>query len=53
MIILYETLRPRKYELIQVLGTGGYHKLPVTAVRHLSLFTCFYEKWYNPIIMHL
>ena len=33
--------------------TGIYPKLPLTAVIHLPLFTCFNENKYSPIIMHL
>ena len=33
--------------------TGIYPILPLPIIIYLPLFTCFYENWYSPIIMHL
>ena len=32
---------------------GRGRSIPLSAVIHLPLFTCFNEKLYSPIIMHL
>ena len=36
-----------------VFYTGIYPILPLPIIMCLPLFTCFYENWYSPIIMHL